>query len=145
MDDFVVVEYLDEHGQPRSRYAKRYRDGEQEVELDALNEKTGQPVKVKVKVPKYRDEPIPTRIYCIVDAAGNIVGLSEVHFSKAVDIEGKEHPFRLAPGCECHPLEQWPAVTPAELARAGGDVRLAVLAAFEFDRGARGLKRKAPA
>lgn len=144
MNDFVIVEYLDEAGRPAGRYAKRYRDGDEEVEVGAVDEKTGIPVKLRVKVPKFRDEAIPKRCYIITGPGGEIVSVSEVSFSKAVEIEAAPHPFTLLQGHECHELPALPEPSPAALAARNGDRLSAIVDSHVFDRASKALKRKVP-
>src|SRR3990167_1524233 len=84
-----IVEYLDpKTKQPTGQYAKR-----------SIDPNTGKEV----------DEIIPKRCFCVCDAAGNIVSISEINYSHVIEMEGKEHCMELSPGQEC------PAIIEADM------------------------------
>lgn len=105
-----IVEYLDERGKPTGRYAKRFEDGIEEIQIpetviDPKTKERKEQIRVEVRQ-TYRDETIPIRRFCVCDVTGKIKAVHEVRFSHIIDAEGKEHCFDLKPGEECHRIEE---------------------------------------
>lgn len=103
-----IVEYIDNEGKPNGQYAKRFEEEiliDKEVDSDILMA-DGTPAKkiIKKKAVGVRDEVIPKRIFCICDSAGNIKSITEIKFSYAIEVEGKQHCFGLKDGEECYQI-----------------------------------------
>ncbi len=99
-----IVEYLDEQTKkPTGQYAKRFPDGFTEITIPTEMIENGKRVMKDViqKQPKFRDELIPKKTFCVYDAAGNIKSITEVKFSQAIEVEGKDHCMELEAGMEC--------------------------------------------
>ncbi len=99
-----IVEYLDEQTRkPSGQYAKRFPDGFTETIVPTEMIEDGKKVIKDViqKQPKFRDELIPKKTFCVCDVAGNIKSITEVKFSQAIEVEGKDHCMELEAGEEC--------------------------------------------
>lgn len=115
-----IVEYIDEETKkPTGQYAKRFEVGMVDVprKVEVLNEKTGKKSFQTIieKAMKYRDEIIPKKVFCVCDSAGNIKSITEVNFSRAIEVEGKEHCMDLKDGEECNLIldADMPVIPPA--------------------------------
>lgn len=116
-----IVEYLDLKTQkPSGTYAKRFPDGFTETIVPTEMIENGKKVMKDVihKEPKFRDEIIPKKTFCVCDATGKIKSVTTVNFSHVIEVEGKEHCIELADGEECTRIldAEMPTIPAAEKA-----------------------------